>query len=1054
MDEYKKLSEYPSLTVPELDGTLHLVTLNGATLSNSKLPINNVFYDGLDSGSIFMGLTARQGKLLNESKANLIGANVFSGNQSIEGSLFVTDRIQTAGDIYIRQSKYLAVLTDENTPYGVVQAKYLPFLNGVTSSIQAQLDSKLSAVSPSFTGDMTLGPVGGGFIHNGVKTDYSKLRFLNNITSDLNSLLSSKASISYVNSKDDILTAKDSDLQNQINALSNGAPAGVYSDLNALILDNPNHAYIYLTLDDGKWNYWDGMTFSPGWLYQTPLETESVRSQSFIAVPQSKLLDDELSVIEDKLTYKAFTDKEVGNKFIKEVYLSGEGLNLDKIYYLDLVTRQSSEFGNGLFIKESDPGFLNDTVIISVLNQTEESLSGIISASNIAGTINIKLIVNWEVFPTDYNSGETLKCVFNDLAFNPKNSPYIYAKENVDDLNETINNYILNNGNVTYADPEFGDNIYSSPAVTALGVYRQMPSTGLVNEITFYGAAPSDGYTMQIRVYKSSTAPMFSNVPDVSFMPIYSGVAAWDSDPNTLKKVKIPSTLFNIGEYVIVMFATFAALAPSLRQYAAATAGKDGFIYSTSSNYSNVFSEQIAVAEEGSAFSQAMPGIYHVSDSASVQELQDAVDALEVDKSDKITPRITIPSVVYAVVGTELNLYYDAITIGSEGGLRVEVLSDIGVTYERMYQLNPVVGDVGDHDVVIKVYDVNRSLLETKELVIRVINNTAPSTVKNILMVGDSTLNNGPLTPTLRDNFVALGSNTPAFWGGKGVAPARHQGWPGASAMTYATAAVGDSRYEFTVSGATGLEQDAFYSNNGSVFVVQDIYTTAGVGKIRAYKLSGVNEPSSSGTLTKTDGVGPALIAFSTVTAVSANPLWNTATNQLSVSNYRSNLNMGSTKFDVVAIRLGVNESFGDLKDEADRLQVINYLKTIISAFVSDSPLTKFIIELPTTDSSTKSGWGVNYGAAGKRETYQLNVWRLRELMLTHFDNGAYSVNVEVCPTGCMVDRYYGYELLDVPVASRIATTEKRHNNAVHPTTGGYYQLADAVFPHILKLIQ
>jgi hypothetical protein len=326
--------------------------------------------------------------------------------------------------------------------------------------------------------------------------------------------------------------------------------------------------------------------------------------------------------------------------------------------------------------------------------------------------------------------------------------------------------------------------------------------------------------------------------------------------------------------------------------------------------------------------------------------------------------------------------------------------------------------------------------------------------VKNVLLVGDSTLNNGPVAHAIRESFVALGSNVPVFWGGKGVAPARHQGWPGAAFKDYAIQDSGYTLFEFTVTGASALEQDAYYTNNGSVFVVQDIYTSAGTGKIRCSRLSGANNPAASGTLVKVDGVGPGAISFSGVATVSPNPLWDTTGGVLSVANYRSNLSMGSTKFDVVTLRLGVNESFGEIKTEEDRLQVIAYAKTVIAAFVSDNASTKFIIELPTTDGNTRGGWAENYGAVGLKESYQANVWRLRELMLQEFDQGEYSANVSVCPTGCAVDRYFGYELSTVQSSDRVPSTEVRHTNAVHPATAGYYQLADAVFPHILKLIQ
>ena len=46
------------------------------------------------------------------------------------------------------------------------------------------------------------------------------------------------------------------------------SPAGTYANLAALISANPDHIRIYVTTDDGKWNYWNGTAFVAGGVYQ------------------------------------------------------------------------------------------------------------------------------------------------------------------------------------------------------------------------------------------------------------------------------------------------------------------------------------------------------------------------------------------------------------------------------------------------------------------------------------------------------------------------------------------------------------------------------------------------------------------------------------------------------------------------------------------------------------------------------------------------------------------------------------------------------------------
>ena len=48
------------------------------------------------------------------------------------------------------------------------------------------------------------------------------------------------------------------------------SPKGVFADLAALNLADPDHQYIYVTLNDGKWNFWGGSAFISGGIYQSP----------------------------------------------------------------------------------------------------------------------------------------------------------------------------------------------------------------------------------------------------------------------------------------------------------------------------------------------------------------------------------------------------------------------------------------------------------------------------------------------------------------------------------------------------------------------------------------------------------------------------------------------------------------------------------------------------------------------------------------------------------------------------------------------------------------
>lgn len=65
----------------------------------------------------------------------------------------------------------------------------------------------------------------------------------------------------------DSISVDISDLQTIVGAI-NAGPAGIYNDIYELIADDPDKGYIYLTLDNGHWNYWDGTDWVSGGIYQ------------------------------------------------------------------------------------------------------------------------------------------------------------------------------------------------------------------------------------------------------------------------------------------------------------------------------------------------------------------------------------------------------------------------------------------------------------------------------------------------------------------------------------------------------------------------------------------------------------------------------------------------------------------------------------------------------------------------------------------------------------------------------------------------------------------
>ena len=64
----------------------------------------------------------------------------------------------------------------------------------------------------------------------------------------------------------------------RLRAVASGSPAGVYSDLTTLRSQNPDHSKIYITADNGNWNYYNQaqQQFVSGGPYQAGINTDTV----------------------------------------------------------------------------------------------------------------------------------------------------------------------------------------------------------------------------------------------------------------------------------------------------------------------------------------------------------------------------------------------------------------------------------------------------------------------------------------------------------------------------------------------------------------------------------------------------------------------------------------------------------------------------------------------------------------------------------------------------------------------------------------------------------
>lgn len=420
----------------------------------------------------------------------------------------------------------------------------------------------------------------------------------------------------------------------------------------------------------------------------------------------------------------------------------------------------------------------------------------------------------------------------------------------------------------------------------------------------------------------------------------------------------------------------------------------------------------------------------------------------------KIIPYFTIPGKVYAVVGTETNLYHDAVCSAHSAGINglcahsVSVVGPVGANRNRRYLTNLGAAAVGVHNMQAKLFDSAGTQIASRAFNLHVVAATPKGSAKNILMIGDSLNATAQITTPLQAKFEALGAVVPIFVGTLGTAPNKHEARGGRRFIDYATAPV--ISYRVQVAGVTSIGIGAVYSTGGINYTVSEINITSGTGNVL---MTGASLPSMTGTLTKVSGSGDANVGYTGRVGESSNPFWNVGTGLMDIANYRSTNGIGL--IDLVTIQLGINgrvkESYDD---DASMLIEINAAKAICAAFIADNAAIKIIIELPSICGNTSDGFASNYGSIFSRAVTESNINNMRKAIIAAFGAGVYNANVHVGAAGCALDRYYGYARAVGAAAGRItADTHEYHLNAVHPAQPGSNQMADMQFAQIMAIL-
>ena len=182
---------------------------------------------------------------------------------------------------------------------------------------------------------------------------------------------------------------------------------------------------------------------------------------------------------------------------------------------------------------------------------------------------------------------------------------------------------------------------------------------------------------------------------------------------------------------------------------------------------------------------------------------------------------INLPSTVYALVGYELNIYFENLVENWEKYFW-DVTCEKGQQLERGYRIVPVSGDVGSYTLTFRVHLSETVYKEISTTLVITSTSTGSGVSKKVIILGDSTTDNGIAVTKLNENFSNDVMNISTL-GTRGTSPNNHEGRSGWRFSSYFNPPnAGDI--------AAGIE-NPFYNPTTETFDASYYFTNTGIEK-------------------------------------------------------------------------------------------------------------------------------------------------------------------------------------------------------------------------------
>lgn len=198
---------------------------------------------------------------------------------------------------------------------------------------------------------------------------------------------------------------------------------------------------------------------------------------------------------------------------------------------------------------------------------------------------------------------------------------------------------------------------------------------------------------------------------------------------------------------------------------------------------------------------------------------------------------LNLPSKLYALVGEELNVWFDNLVDGHDTDYVFEVNCSVGMQLERCYRL--VADEAGEYNLTIKAIDKHgASVTKTAKIIVAAADAGSGDTA-TLIVLGDSTTNNGIAIDKLNTNFMTDAEPMGiATLGTRGEGRNMHEGRSGWTFRLYFESAGGDADPSVVnpfYNPTTQTFDAAYYFANSGVAVPEWFFVNLGINDTFSY---------------------------------------------------------------------------------------------------------------------------------------------------------------------------------------------------------------------------